>query len=50
MGPLRVWMKDQDLPGLAMTRSMGDGCAAEAGAISIPCKLIRNINSKNMQK
>jgi len=28
MGPLRVWMKNKDLPGLAMTRSIGDLCAA----------------------
>jgi len=33
LGPLRVWLKNDDLPGLAMTRSMGDGCAAEAGVI-----------------
>ena len=24
VGPERVWMKDQDLPGLAMSRSFGD--------------------------
>lgn len=25
IGPLRVWLKKEDLPGLAMTRSLGDG-------------------------
>lgn len=24
VGPLRVWRKDCDIPGLAMTRSIGD--------------------------
>jgi serine/threonine protein phosphatase PrpC len=33
IGPLRVWLKNEDLPGLAMTRSMGDGCAQLAGVI-----------------
>lgn len=33
IGPLRVWRKDEDLPGLAMTRSFGDGCAQIAGVI-----------------
>ena len=25
-GTLRVWLKDKDMPGLAMTRSMADSC------------------------
>ena len=33
LGPLRVWLKKEDLPGLAMTRSFGDGWAQEAGVI-----------------
>lgn len=36
LGPLRVWQKDQDIPGLAMTRAMGDGAGAVAGVISEP--------------
>ena len=36
VGPLRVYMKDQDFPGLAMTRSFGDYYASLAGTISIP--------------
>ena len=29
-------MKDADLPGLAMTRSMGDVCGSKAGVIAEP--------------
>ena len=36
VGPLRVYMKDKDLPGLAMTRSFGDYFASLAGTIAIP--------------
>ena len=35
-GPLRVYMKDKDMPGLAMTRSFGDYFASIAGTISVP--------------
>jgi hypothetical protein len=27
IGPLRVWLKNENYPGLAMTRSMGDAVA-----------------------
>ena len=36
MGPPRVWHKDENIPGLAMTRSFGDHCAAEVGCIADP--------------
>ena len=36
VGPLRVYMKDKDIPGLAMTRSFGDYYASIAGTICIP--------------
>lgn len=36
VGPLRVWMKDKDVPGLAMTRSFGDEVGRAAGVISDP--------------
>lgn len=36
IGPLRVYMKDKDMPGLSMTRSFGDYFASTAGCISIP--------------
>lgn len=31
VGPLRVWIKDIQLPGLAMTRSFGDKAGIKAG-------------------
>ena len=36
IGPLRVYMKDKDMPGLAMTRSFGDYFGSIAGVISEP--------------
>lgn len=36
MGPARVWLKHQDVPGLAMSRSLGDGAAASVGVIAVP--------------
>ncbi len=36
LGPLRVWVKNGILPGLAMTRSFGDAIASSIGVISEP--------------
>ena len=36
VGPARVWLKNKDLPGLAMSRSMGDAVAASVGVIPDP--------------
>ncbi len=36
IGPIRVWLKDADLPGLAMSRSMGDKVATQCGVIADP--------------
>lgn len=36
VGPARVWLKNQDLPGLAMSRSMGDAVASSVGVIAEP--------------
>ena len=36
LGPARVWLQDQDIPGLAMSRSMGDAVAASVGVFSEP--------------
>lgn len=36
IGPLRVWLKDENVPGLAMTRSFGDLVAASVGVSSDP--------------
>lgn len=36
MGPYRVWMKHENIPGLAMTRSFGDVMASKVGVINEP--------------
>jgi serine/threonine protein phosphatase PrpC len=36
VGPLRVWMKNLNLPGLAMTRSFGDKFGIQAGVTALP--------------
>ena len=35
-GPQRIWVKNEEVPGLAMTRSFGDRVAASVGCISLP--------------
>eukprot|EP00747_Dinoflagellata_sp_TGD_P193596 gnl/TRDRNA2_/TRDRNA2_59987_c0_seq1.p1 gnl/TRDRNA2_/TRDRNA2_59987_c0~~gnl/TRDRNA2_/TRDRNA2_59987_c0_seq1.p1 ORF type:complete len:397 (+),score=82.54 gnl/TRDRNA2_/TRDRNA2_59987_c0_seq1:28-1191(+) len=35
-GPMRVWDHLLEAPGLAMSRSLGDGCGREVGVISTP--------------
>ncbi|CAI2387499.1 unnamed protein product [Moneuplotes crassus] len=35
-GPKRVWLKSENLPGLAMSRSFGDLCACRAGVVQSP--------------
>lgn len=35
-GPVRVWLRGQDIPGLAMSRSVGDTVAKKAGVTSEP--------------
>ena len=36
IGPSRVWLMDEDIPGLAMSRSFGDEVAASVGVSSEP--------------
>ena len=36
IGPTRVWLKNSNYPGLAMTRAIGDLAGAKAGVISEP--------------
>jgi hypothetical protein len=38
VGPARVWLKNEDSPGLAMSRSIGDYVASQIGVISEPGK------------
>lgn len=33
LGPYRVWKLNEDIPGLAMSRSFGDQCASSVGVI-----------------
>jgi serine/threonine protein phosphatase PrpC len=35
-GPPRVWLKEVDVPGLAMSRSIGDDISQTVGVISVP--------------
>lgn len=36
IGPMRVWLKHEDTPGLAMSRSFGDSMACRAGVHAVP--------------
>ena len=36
MGPNRVWLRDENVPGLAMSRSIGDLVAASVGVAWMP--------------
>jgi serine/threonine protein phosphatase PrpC len=36
IGPRRVWLPDQEIPGLAMSRSMGDEVAHSVGVSAVP--------------
>jgi hypothetical protein len=39
MGPKRVWLLKEDVPGLAMSRSIGDFVAQSVGVIAEPGNL-----------
>ena len=39
MGPSRVWLAHEDVPGLAMSRSLGDYVAQSVGVIPDPGNL-----------
>ena len=43
IGPQRVWLLHQDVPGLAMTRSFGDLVAASVGVIPAPETKVREL-------
>jgi serine/threonine protein phosphatase PrpC len=36
VGPARVWLREDNIPGLAMSRSFGDYVASQVGVISQP--------------
>lgn len=41
-GPFRVWLQLDDIPGIAMSRSIGDFVASSVGVICDPGKIILN--------
>ena len=45
MGPYRVWFKDAEYPGLAMSRSIGDSYAHKIGVIHEPEIFDFNLNN-----
>jgi len=47
LGPARVWLKNENIPGLAMSRSLGDLVAASVGVIFEPEILEYGITSED---
>lgn len=50
VGPHRVWLKDEDFPGLAMSRSIGDLIAGSVGVTSEPGILVTRNNRVRARK
>lgn len=46
-GVHRVWLPDEESPGLAMSRAFGDYCVKDFGLISVPEVTQRHITSKD---
>ncbi|XP_042054134.1 probable protein phosphatase 2C 34 isoform X1 [Salvia splendens] len=46
-GVHRVWLPQEDSPGLAMSRAFGDYCVKDFGLISVPQVIHRHITSKD---
>ncbi|MED6138624.1 hypothetical protein PIB30_076087 [Stylosanthes scabra] len=46
-GVHRVWLPDEDSPGLAMSRAFGDYCIKDYGLISVPEVTHRHISTKD---
>lgn len=47
LGPARVWLANEDVPGLAMSRSIGDEIASRAGVISVPEVFYHRLDSND---
>ena len=47
VGPYRVWLKEQDVPGLGMSRSFGDLVAASVGVIAEPEVTIHQLSKED---
>ena len=48
VGPYRVWLKNEDYPGLAMSRSIGDLIATTVGVIPDPEIIEYELNEKSL--
>ena len=42
-GPMRVWLGDVEVPGLAMSRSIGDEVSQQVGVISVPEVIVHDL-------
>ena len=47
VGPERVWLKHEDIPGLAMSRSFGDQVACRVGVNAVPEVTEMRMNSSD---
>ena len=47
VGPPRVWRRDAWVPGLAMSRSMGDGVARALGVVADPSSDVRTLEARD---
>jgi len=47
-GPFRVWLAQVDVPGLAMSRSIGDEISQTVGVTSVPEIIPHQLSSKDM--
>ena len=47
MGPSRVWLLNEDIPGLAMSRSIGDLVAVSAGVTCEPEMIEQDLTPKD---
>jgi len=43
----RIWMPDDDCPGLAMSRAFGDFCLKDYGLIAVPDVFYRKITPQD---
>lgn len=46
-GVLRLWLPDEESPGLALSRALGDYCVKDFGLISVPQVTHRLITSQD---
>lgn len=46
VGPARVWLRDENIPGLAMSRSFGDYVASSVGVTSEP-EILKHVMTPN---